>query len=55
MRQNSLLLRVSCSRTHRTVFNGEQTYQVIYIHAASIDYKEQGSTVLITIRCEKKN
>ena len=22
-RQNSLLLRVSCSRTHQTVFNGE--------------------------------
>ena len=30
------------------------TYQVIYIHAASIDYKKQDSAVLITIRCEKK-
>ena len=30
---DSLLLRVSCLRTHQTVFNKENSYQQVYIQA----------------------
>ena len=30
---DSLLLRVSCLRTHQTVFNKENSYHLVYIQA----------------------
>ena len=31
---DSLLLRVSCLRTHQTVFNKENSYHLVYIQAS---------------------
>ena len=35
---DSLLLRVSCLRTHQTVFNKENSYQQVYIQACEKSY-----------------
>ena len=37
-RRDSLLLRVSCLRTHQTVFNKENSYQPVYIQACEKGY-----------------
>ena len=36
--QDSLLLRVSCLRTHQTVFNKENSYHLVYIQACGKSY-----------------
>ena len=35
---DSLLLRVSCLRTHQTVFNKENSYHLVYIQACEKSY-----------------
>ena len=35
---DSLLLRVSCLRTHQTVFNKENSYQQVYIQTCEKSY-----------------
>ena len=35
---DSLLLRVSCLRTHQTVFNRENFYHLVYIQACEKSY-----------------